>query len=240
VRGGSNGRFRRSRRSWILRDIGSGLKLWFEASLGITTSSGVVTTWAESSKVAANKDLTAASSARPTYNSADSTILNRPSLTFDGSANQMGIPTSTTLTGSASFVFVYKNDDANTTRTLLSDLEIGGTSLLWQSSASYQMLDEAGHNSQKSLTLAAQWHVLIVTATNGAQAYYLDAATTATATDTIAWGNFIVTKLGARNSTSFFKGKIAEWAAFDRVLTAGEINLTAHALGAKYGISVAA
>lgn len=69
--------------------LGANLFAWWRSDSGITQSGGLVSQWNDNTSNAIN--LTATTTARPTYNasSANFGTNNPPSLTFDGSANQL-------------------------------------------------------------------------------------------------------------------------------------------------------
>ena len=62
--------------------------LWFRADLGITTSAGAVTQWVDQ----ANGLIATPKSTNPTYNTSDSGILSKPSITLNGTSDALIIP----------------------------------------------------------------------------------------------------------------------------------------------------
>lgn len=217
----------------------SAVKLWYRSDMGITQASNLISTWAEQSGAGSTHDWTAATTARPTYTASDSAFGNRPSLTFDGVANTFAVASQTPAASGVTILMAYRPAINNATMWLLSDIALGGASLLGQTATGYRLDDEIPHSSTPTVTITVATHVLTVDAANGAQRYWLDDATIAKAQDTQAFGTFIVQEFGQRAGANFFQGKLSEVVVCSGVLSDARRKRMMRYMGAYSGVAVA-
>ncbi len=217
-------------------------RLFFWADVGVAVSGGFLTTWTELVGAGATRNFTAAGAARPTFNASSATFGNRKSFTLDGTANFLTSAASTSFASGVTLLVAYKPDVvAAVTYTFFSALDLGGTSLLWQTNETFQAKDEAANDGgTKAATISIGPHVFVVSLVNGAQSYYLDALSTF-ATGAVTWGTFLVTQFGARNGiANFLDGEVRTIIAFDGVLSASDHARLSRWAANDSGVSVAA
>ena len=222
----------------------SGLKLRLDASLGITGSS-TVSAWADQSFKGDNNFVQATSGSQPTLTASNSSFNNKPTLSFDGSDDNMTCTFPTPLTNDCS-VYMVTNGSASTDSkwyegvgTLKDTIQFGtdqggGNKNYWSSASA--TTTGGGIESANAVNTAACIFRLNYEL-NGKG--YKDGVEISTSSNNMKAGIGVASlTLGGEGTSGFGRGnfRLAEFLLFDHVLSASDNTLIMTYLEDKYSL----
>uniref|UniRef100_UPI000554B372 beta strand repeat-containing protein n=1 Tax=Chryseobacterium hispalense TaxID=1453492 RepID=UPI000554B372 len=219
----------------------SALIRWHKADAGVTTATGV-SAWVDQSLATTISQATAAN--QPAYNTSTNLINFNPSISFDGSNDNLtnSVPGLPQGTAASTFYFVDKPSAANTSRYAFAYGATSGAASFQAGPAGTFTTKQGGGSAFASQTSAYTVNIPSITRTgyNGTRAYLShNAATEITGsayTQTVSTDNFAI---GSRSdgAANFFTGDIPEVITYGAISSASELIRIESYLAVKYGIT---
>lgn len=215
---------------WTPIQLGSSLKLWLRADLGVTLNGSTVSAWADQSGNGRNATQGTAAN-QPTY----TTLGNQAALTFDGANDLLDCVNIGSIAQPFTFWIVGKATDNNVNRTLVDSASGGRISVYM--SAPIALF--AGAAVGSGLTMGTTNARVLECRFDGASSFVRQDATQSANINPGADGTG-QTRIGANSSASaFYNGTIAEVALVSGSMSATDRAAMRSYLGSRYGITVA-
>ncbi|EAY27196.1 T9SS type B sorting domain-containing protein [Microscilla marina] len=224
--------------------VTTAFNLWLKANIGITATSGQVTTWADQVGTSITTQATATASADITLNASEANF--NPTIKFTGTSGKEleGFASSDWSTAALTMFIVAK--DEGTTENIAGLFATGapGPGVVWVTGGTYQ-LDGNGCTSAATVGALGQYRIIRATYTtanntNGGT-MWVDGKQTGTGINcgTVGGNRF---EVGGRINGSLpdrvFKGGIAEVLAAKQSFTTAELQRIESYLALKYGITL--
>ncbi len=219
----------------------AGLKLWLDASLGVTLNASTVSAWADQSGNGdANRNaLQASAILQPTYNASNASYNGKPTIDFaDPTLLKTGI-WSAELT-QPNTIFVAGNQNGAVTFAYMFDA-LGPEASLFNVANGLAVQAYAGTGLNLITTVVNTSTIACVTY-NGASSSIRVRTKTAGTTGNTGANTFTGMTVGNYNGGGNFslKGPIAEVLAYSGALSGANVSLILDYLGAKYNIAIGA
>jgi len=216
---------------------------WYRADLGVTIATGV-SAWADQSGSGdANKNVAQATgSKQPTRNTSDAAYNLKPTLSFASAALQnLASGAWAVAPPKPCTVFFVGNDDGSATnQAAIDDLASYGMLLETNEGAAVGFDIYAGAQLNSGVARSASPRVYGAIF-NGATSQTFVSANTASATGAAGTAGATGITLGStHNNASYWNGKLAEIAVYNRVISASEISQLNAYLGTRYAITIGA
>lgn len=209
---------------------------WYRSDRNVTTVSGKVQKWADSSPVTdTGKDLTDAGSSakRPTYSASDAAFNNKPSLNYDTAAKQLISGTIASPLTTPQTIFVVGKTTGNNADAGYYISGNLGAPRIYKLAADTTMyaLDTSAAN------LGAHTTFIAILVCNGASSFHMRNTTTAT-TVNLGAGHTITTIWTGINTAGTATGKIVECGIKAGAASVADCQALMLALGKRYGITI--
>jgi hypothetical protein len=212
----------------------SGCSQWLRADLGITSSAGAVSTWADQG--GKGNDVAQAGANKPTVNTSDAAYANQATISFARASSQYLKTTTYVLAQPLTIVVVGENDDTSANLAGFIDSTAGALALYSTVTNGYAAMSSA---SAVTSTTTVTRKSIIAAAYNGASSslYVNNSAVAVVSGSSGTNGISTYTVGGAGVNANPITGKIAEVIVYSRIVSAAERTMLFLYLGQRYGIA---
>jgi len=220
---------------WTPAALGSSLLMWLRADSGVTLNGATVSAWADRSATGRNASQADAAK-QPTYTASDANLNGMPSLTFDGTADNIVTAMPSTVVQPVTLMVVGYSD-ASTNRIAIDGAD--ATRIILLKDLSQNVAAYAGTTITSTTTWTNQKRAMLFEANGASSAVYLDGFTTAVKTGNAGAGSFKGVTIGANAGATqqFWSGSIAEVLAVSGASAAIRTSLMRYA-ASRYAITL--